>query len=74
MKDKFIRFLKDNHTFDEYKEATDFSFDYIWNMVQLRHTLLENGVVIFHRNGMSDVDWKELNRKWTAYVNDNNNI
>ncbi len=67
MKQKFIRFLKENHAFKEFNAATDFTFNEVWN-THRKHSLLLNGVVILYKNGLSDIDWEDLNYKWVEVI------
>ena len=68
LKDAFVRFLKDNHAWDEYLETLAFTsgyqFDHVWDFVQMKETLLGDGTVIFWKNGLSDVDWESLHKEW----------
>jgi hypothetical protein len=72
MKQKFIRFLKDNHAFDEFKSATMFANNRaicaVWNLVELKHEILSDGHVIFWKNGLSDVNWERLDKEWRNYL------
>ncbi|MDD5405986.1 MAG: hypothetical protein PHE73_03465 [Sulfurovaceae bacterium] len=60
-KSEFIRFLKDNQLFQEYEKESKYEISFIWQMVKRKSTLLEDGVVIFHKNNPK---WAELNRSW----------
>ena len=76
MKQKFIRFLKDNHAFDEFKELISFLtsnedfniIEQVWDFVKLKHEILSYGHVILWKNGLSDVDWERLDKEWRNYL------
>lgn len=72
MKDTFIRLLKDNHAFSEFNDVIELTtymdFDQMWNFVELKHEILSDGHVIFWKNGLSDVDWEALDKKWRSYL------
>lgn len=72
MKNEFIRFLKDNHAFAEFNDVIEFTtymdFDKVWNFVELKHEILSDGHAIFWKNGLSDVDWEALDKKWRSYL------
>lgn len=64
MKDNFIRFLKDNRAFDEFKEAIDYDFNVVWQEFKdMPDALLEDGVVFFYLNN-PEKDWDILHKKW----------
>lgn len=67
MKDKFIRFLKDNHAFDEYKEEIlPYSLDDL-NAQLLdggAEFLLNDGAIFFWRLASTSVNWEELSERW----------
>ena len=76
MKQKFIKFLKDNRAFDDFKELISFctqndelkTLDDVWDFVELKHEILADGHVIFWQNGLSDVDWERLDKEWRNYL------
>jgi len=76
MKDKFIRFLRDNHALNEFDELIQFcrdleeikSIDQVWDLVELKHEILTDGHIIFWQNGLSYVDWERLDREWRNYL------
>lgn len=60
----FIRFLKDNHAFDEFKEAIGYDFNVVWEEFKdIPEALLEDGVVFFYINN-PEKNWEVLRRKW----------
>ena len=72
MKDKLIRFLKDNHAFNEFKievkKATKgATFDSIMHSLKVSKSFdvaLVDGVSIDYNSEITDIDWEELNKKW----------
>ena len=68
MKNKFIRFLKDNHAFDEYKqEILPYTLEDL-NAQLLdggAEFLLNDGCIFFWGQACTGIDWKELSEKWT---------
>lgn len=70
IKDKFIRFLKDNHAFDEYKkEILPYRFDDLKeSFTDGGHSfLLQDGSIFFYNHAVTGVNWKELGEKWEAF-------
>lgn len=69
MKNKFIRFLKDNRAFDEYKkEIIPFKLENI-NAEFVDGGacfLLQDGCIFFYKDAVTGVNWKELSQKWEA--------
>ncbi|UFH59811.1 hypothetical protein [Sulfurovum mangrovi] len=76
MKAQFIRFLKDNHALQEFEELVSFcvqtddlkTLDAVWDFVELKHEILSDGHVIFWHNGLSEVDWEALDKKWRDHL------
>ena len=72
MKDKLIRFLKDNHAFDEFKievkkairGSTLDSVMHNLKASKLFDIALVDGVSLDYNSEITDIDWKELNKKW----------
>lgn len=67
MKDRFIRFLKDNHAFDEYKkEILPFKLDDMNAQFEDGGEcfLLQDGCIFFHNSAVTGVNWTELSEKW----------
>ncbi|MDM5264774.1 hypothetical protein PF327_11265 [Sulfurovum sp. XTW-4] len=67
MKDKFIRFLKDNHAFDEYKEEIlPYSLDDLNPQFKDggAEFLLNDGCIFYWSLATTGVNWKELSEKW----------
>ena len=65
-KEKFIRFLKDHHTFWEFKreiaplqlnDLKEFEDGGAWN-------LLGDGCIFFHKNAVTNVNWAVLDEEW----------
>jgi hypothetical protein len=69
MKDKFIRFLKENHAFDEYKkEISPLRIGDLDNELSDGGAcfLLQDGCIFFYKDAVTGVDWKALSEKWEA--------
>ena len=71
MKNKFIRFLKDNHAFDEYKqEILPYSLEDL--NAQLKdggaEFLLNDGCIFFWRLASTSINWEELSIKWVEML------
>ena len=73
MKDKFIRFMKDNHALKEYEEIigeeinSPVSLDDLMEDTSIE-VLLENGWVFHHANHNKGIDWSDLHDKWIAIL------
>lgn len=71
MKDKFIRFLKDAHAFDEYKKEI---LPYDLNDLRAQFDdggakfLLGDGCIFYWTLAKTDVDWEVLNDEWVAFL------
>ncbi len=69
MKEKFIRFLKDNHAFDEFKREIrpyifeDFNAQLLDGGAEF---MLHDGCIFYHRVASTGVDWQALDVKWKA--------
>ena len=67
MRDKFIRFLKDNHAFDEYKkEILPYKLDDLGAQLEDggQCFLLQDGCIFFYKDAVTGINWKDLSRKW----------
>ena len=77
MKDKFIRFLKDRHCFDEYKEEIlpfklgDLTIEFESGGAEF---LINDGAIFFWKHSMTDVDWKKLNDEWVGLVREHEKL
>ena len=75
MKAKFIRFLKDNHAFDEYKEEIlpyalgDLKAQFLDGGAEF---LLNDGCIFFWGQACTGIDWKELSVKWAELLEKEN--
>jgi len=67
VKDKFVSFMKQNKAMAEYEDTLLFcrsvSFDEEWESCADKAELLSDGR-IFWTNGITDIDWEELDKKW----------
>lgn len=67
MKEKFIKFLKDNHAFDEYKKEilpyslNDLNPQFLDGGAEF---LLSDGCIFYWSLASTGVNWKELSEKW----------
>ena len=66
MVDKFIRFLKDNHAFDEYKrEIAPHQFEGLWKDIrEMPEGVLADGYVFFYKDAKTLVDWEMIEQRW----------
>lgn len=68
MKNKFIRFLKDNHAFNEFCIAIRDDFNEVFaDYNGIEETLLEDGECFFWKDQPS-VDWETLHTYWFRYA------
>ena len=71
MKDKFIRFLKDNHAFNEFKTEIlpyalkDFNSQFEDGGAEF---LLGDGCIFFWRQATTGVYWEKLNGEWVKLL------
>lgn len=71
MKDKFIRFMKDHHAFNEYKEEI---LPHLFSDLDTQFKdgghifVLEDGCIFFWRDAVTDIDWAKLNAEWLALL------
>lgn len=73
MQDSFIRFLKDNNAFAEFKkEILPYSLrDLLWQMNDGgAEFLLSDGCIFFWRQATTGVDWRVLDEKWKEQLKD----
>ena len=70
MKQKFIRFLKDNRAFDEYKkEILPYSMsDLNAQFKDAAEFVLEDGCIFFWKNSVTGIYWEGLNAQWLALI------
>ena len=75
MKEKLIRFLKDNHAFAEFKEevtAKGYSdLDHALKVIDMHkawNIVLSHDKAFALGNLITDIDWKELNVKWVEML------
>ena len=76
MKDELIRFLKDNHAFNEFKielkKATKgATLDSVMHGLKSSKSFdvaLKDGVALDYNSEITDIDWEELNSKWTELL------
>lgn len=71
MKDKFIKFMKKNHAFQEFLE--EIHSDTIDNLnTQFKdggaEFVLCDGAIFFYKDAKTDIDWGRLNRKWVEMM------
>jgi len=66
MKEKFIRFLKDHHAFDEFKiEIRPYTMqDLNAQLMDASEFVLQDGCIFYWLSANTDVDWEKLNKKW----------
>ena len=75
IKDKFIRFLKDNHAFDEYKEEIlpytldDLKAQFLDGGAEF---LLNDGCIFHWRLASTSVNWEVLAKKWIELLEKEN--
>lgn len=71
MKEKFIKFMKKNHAFQEFLE--EIRPDTIDNLnTQFKdggaEFVLCDGAIFFYKDAKTDIDWDILNRKWVEMM------
>ena len=67
MRDKFIRFCKDIHFWDEYIEEVDPSIDMALKSLEDggESFMLQDGTMFFHKDAKTKVDWAAIDKEWT---------
>jgi hypothetical protein len=70
MRDKLIRFLKDNHAYEEFlHEIAPFTIEDLTQRLNTSpETILEDGYMIHYHIAESAIDWRALNEKWKEKV------
>ncbi len=71
MKQKFIKFLKENHAFQEYlEEIKPYTIKDL--EVQLsdggEQFLLQDGCIFFYHQATTSINWDDLSSKWMAML------
>ena len=71
-KDSFIRFLKNNHAFDEFKEeimhCDEIEFSELVEEMGLDsefkfYELIQDGFIFFYKRAITDISWQALHDK-----------
>ena len=73
MKQKFIKFMKKRHAFEEFRRELaaegltidDLDLQFIDEGSEF---ILNNGCIFFWKNAVTDVDWAELDRIWVEMM------
>ena len=71
MKHKFIKFLKENHAFQEYQEEIK---PYTMKDLEVQLSdggeqfLLQDGCIFFYNQATTFINWDDLSSKWVAML------
>ena len=70
MKEKFTKFMKKHHAWDEFKvEIRPYTIsDLTAQFEEAYEFLLCDGCIFFWRSAKTDIDWRVLNEKWEEHL------
>ena len=76
LREKFIKFLKQNHAFKEYNIEVVASANYHQSIKEILSSMngsnvsaiFEDGYSFFWKRAVTDVDWKHLHKKWNELL------